>query len=142
MSWTVALLWLFAGALAVVVCVEWEKERRAEREFKALIDRLSRDAGDPLLRQAFLFAIRQPRFTRVSRRLRNQAYEVALAYLSANPGQVSARSFVVEVGRWHFGRLRHNYHATMADEQIIQNDILRRCRMMVPSHDVEPNWTG
>jgi hypothetical protein len=142
MGWTIALLLVFAAGLAAAVCAELDKEKRAAKEFKALLTRLADDSGDPTLRQAFLYAIRQPRFAGISKKLRIEAYEIALKYLSANPGLVSARSFVVEVGRWHFGRGRSNYVATMADEQSIQNDILRRCRMMVPSCDDRPEWTG
>ena len=110
MAWTIALLLVFAGGLAAAVCVELEKERGAEREFKALLDQLAEDVSDPLLRQAFLFAIRQPRFARVSKKLRSAAYETALVYLLANSSQVSARSFVVEVGRWHFGAVTAEFH--------------------------------
>ena len=80
------------------------EDRRIQSEFKAILDRLADDVGDPTLRQAFLYAIRQPKFARVSKQLHLAAYEIALVYLAANSGQVSARSFVVEVGRWHFGR--------------------------------------
>jgi hypothetical protein len=141
MGWTIALLLVFAGGLVAALCAEWEKDRRVQWEFKAILDRLADDVGDPTLRQAFLYAIRQPKFARVSKQLRSAAYETALVYLAANSGQVSARSFVVEVGRWHFGRPRPNYQATMADEQRIQNDILRRCRMMVPAYDHRPEWS-
>jgi hypothetical protein len=127
--------------LAAALCAEWEKDRRIQSEFKAILDRLADDVGDPTLRQAFLYAIRQPKFARVSKQLHLAAYEIALVYLAANSGQVSARSFVVEVGRWHFGRTRPNYIATMADEQRIQNDILRRCRMMVAACSDRPEWT-
>jgi hypothetical protein len=140
MAWTIALLMVFAGGLAAAVCAECEKEKRAARDFKTLLDRLADDVGDPTRRQAFLYAIHQPKFAHVSKKLHSAAYEIALVYLAANSGQVSARSFVVEVGRWHFGRSRPNYLATMADEQRIQNDILRRCRMMVPSYDQRPAW--
>ncbi|MGH9810613.1 MAG: hypothetical protein ACRD9W_25765 [Terriglobia bacterium] len=133
---------VFAGGLAAAVCAELEKEKLAAKEFKTLLGRLAQDVGDPTLRQAFLYSIRQARFGNVSKKLRIEAYEIALAYLSANSGLVSARSFVVEVGRWHFGRNRSNYIATMADEQAIQNDILRRCRMMLPSCDDRPGWIG
>ena len=142
MGWTIALLLVFAAGLAAAVCAELEKEKHADKEFKALLGRLADDPGDPTLRQSFLYAIRQPRFAAPSKKLRIEAYEIALAYLSANPGLVSARSFVVEVGRWHFSRNRSNYIATMADEQSIQNDILRRCRMMVPSRDDRSEWTA
>ena len=141
MGWTIALLLVFAGGLAAALCAEWEKDRRIQSEFKAIVDRLADDVGDPTLRQAFLYAIRQPKFARVSKQLHLAAYEIALVYLAANSGQVSARSFVVEVGRWHFGRTRPNCPATMADEQRIQNDILRRCRMMVPTDSDRPEWT-
>jgi len=141
MGWTIALLLVFAGGLAAALCAEWEKDRRIQCEFKEILDRLADDVGDPTLRQAFLYAIRQPKFARVSKQLHLAAYEIALVYLAANPGQVSARSFVVEVGRWHFGRTRPNCLATMADEQRIQNDILRRCRMMVAACSDVPEWT-
>jgi hypothetical protein len=141
MGWTIALLLVFAGGLAAALCAEWEKDRRIQSEFKAILDHLADDVSDPVLRQAFLYAIRQPKFARVSKQLHSAAYEIALVYLAANSGQISARSFVVEVGRWHFGRSRPNCVATMVDEQQIQNDILRRCRMMVPAYDDRPEWS-
>ena len=89
MGWTIALLLVFAGGLAAALCAEWEKDRRIQCEFKAILDRLADDVGDPTLRQAFLYAIRQPKFARVSKQLHFAAYEIALVYLAANSGQVS-----------------------------------------------------
>ena len=53
-------------------------------------------------------------------------YEAALDILANNPSNPTAKQFVLNVGRWHFGRSRPDKRPTVYDEQAIQNDILVR----------------
>ncbi len=53
-------------------------------------------------------------------------YEAALDILANNPSNPTAKQFVLNVGRWHFGRNRPDKRPTVYDEQAIQNDILVR----------------
>jgi hypothetical protein len=53
-------------------------------------------------------------------------YEAALEILTNNPSNPTAKQFVLNVGRWHFGRNRPDKRPTVYDEQAIQNDILVR----------------
>lgn len=57
----------------------------------------------------------------------NQAYTLALEVLEENPSESKAKQFVLQVGRWHFGKLRGG-KLTIYDEQAIQNDIQVRSR--------------
>jgi len=49
-----------------------------------------------------------------------------------------AKAFVMDVGRFHLGRLRKSKKATASDEESIQHDIMVRCRMVVPKY--QPVW--
>jgi hypothetical protein len=51
-----------------------------------------------------------------------KAYALALEVLEKNPKQPKAKQFVLNIGRWHFGKLRKG-KVTIYDEQAIQNDI-------------------
>jgi hypothetical protein len=56
----------------------------------------------------------------------NLIYSTALDILESNPESPLAKQFVLEVGRWHKGRIRDGGMVTIYDEQAIQNDILVR----------------
>ena len=57
---------------------------------------------------------------------RKRIYNTALEILEDNPSNSSAKQFVLNIGRWHFGKSRQNGRLTFYDEQRIQNDILAR----------------
>jgi hypothetical protein len=52
-----------------------------------------------------------------------EPYNLALRVLDENPKEPRAKKFVLEVGRWNFGKLREVKAATIYDEQSIHNDI-------------------
>ena len=57
----------------------------------------------------------------------DQAYALALQVLAENPDQPKAKQLVLQVGRYHFGKLRKG-KVTIYDEQSIQNDIQVRLK--------------
>lgn len=57
---------------------------------------------------------------------RERIYLRALEILEDNPSNPAAKRFVLNVGRWHFGKSRKDGRITIYDEQRIQNDILAR----------------
>ena len=56
-----------------------------------------------------------------------EIYDLCLDLLEKNPGDSKMKALVLEVGRWHFGKLRGG-SPTIYDEQAIQNDILVRSK--------------
>ncbi len=55
-------------------------------------------------------------------------YSYALEVITENPDNVQAKTFALELGRWHYGRGRKDRLPTLYDEQAIQNDILVRSK--------------
>jgi hypothetical protein len=55
-------------------------------------------------------------------------YKQSLNILKANPSNLQAKEFVLEIGRWHKGRLRKGKLVTINDKQRRKNDILVRSR--------------
>jgi hypothetical protein len=56
------------------------------------------------------------------------AYQQSLTLLEKCADSAAHKRLALEVGRWHFGRLRQGGVPTMYDEQAIQNDILVRAK--------------
>jgi len=56
-----------------------------------------------------------------------EAYAFALEILEVNPNLIKVKTFVLEVGRFHFAKLRGG-KVTIYDEQAIQNDIQARSK--------------
>lgn len=50
-------------------------------------------------------------------------YSHALEILEKNPTQKQLKIFSLEVGRWHYGKVRKDGKVTIYDEQATQNDI-------------------
>jgi len=55
-------------------------------------------------------------------------YKSCLSLLESNPGGAPCKRLVLEIGRWHYGRLREHGTPTVYDEQAMQNDILVRTK--------------
>jgi hypothetical protein len=56
-----------------------------------------------------------------------EAYAMALRILEHHPSEPKAKQFVLDIGRWHFAKIRGG-KVTIYDEQAIQNDISVRSR--------------
>ncbi len=54
-----------------------------------------------------------------------EVYDLALKILEKYPKEPRAKTLVLEIGRWHFGKLRSGV-PTIYDEQAMQNDIMVR----------------
>ena len=55
-------------------------------------------------------------------------YDLALEILESHPTEPKIRQFVLDIGRWHFGKARGTGNPTVYDEQAIQNDIMVRSK--------------
>ena len=141
MGWGISILLVIACGLAAAFCTQLDKEKAAEKEFKKLLAELQRQGHDTAFQQAFVCTVKKPRFQYLSRRLSGETYQLALANLAANSSKQSAKTFVLEVGRWHLARLRTSKRPSEADEQAIQSDILTRCSMLVPTYQKAASWT-
>lgn len=53
-------------------------------------------------------------------------YNTALDLIITHSGDIKAKVFALNMGRWHFGRLRFSGEPSIRDEQTIQNDINTR----------------
>lgn len=88
--------------------------------FESLLRYLDRFPTDPLVHRLFVQSLSKMIFAPTEY---NQiAYNKTLEIIEKNPGNVNAKKLALEVGRWHFGKLR-NGKPTIYDEQAIQNDI-------------------
>ncbi|WP_299414800.1 hypothetical protein [Acaryochloris sp. IP29b_bin.148] len=96
----------------------------SENLLEPLLDYLERDQNNPLVQQHFLQMAMQ--IMLLSETKRQRIYNISLQILERNPHKTSAKKFVLNVGRWHFGKSRENGRITIYDEQRIQNDILAR----------------
>jgi len=56
-----------------------------------------------------------------------EIYDLCLDLLEQNPSDSKMKALVLELGRWHFGKVRHG-SPTIYDEQAIQNDIMVRSK--------------
>jgi len=139
MIWAISLslFLIFVCGVCALICSEREREKTTEKEIKKLLERL--DGGhNPEFEHAILRIIHGRRGGCVSKKLSTALYKVALDNLAAHPNNASAKEFVLDVGRWHLGRMRKTKKATASDEESIQHDIMVRCRMVVPKY--QPAW--
>lgn len=90
----------------------------------SLLDYLDHDPVNPLVQQHFMKCVTHIIF--ISKEKRQLIYRKALNILENNPSSSIAKQFVLDVGRWHFGKSRKGGRITIYDEQHIQNDILTR----------------
>ncbi len=141
MGWGIAILLVLACGVAAAFCAQLDQEKTAEKDFKKLLAELHEAGQDTALQQAFLHTIKKARFQSLSKKLSAQAYQAALDNLAANADKPAAKTFVLEVGRWHLARSRRSKRPSAADEQTIQSDILTRCRMLVGSYQKSASWT-
>jgi hypothetical protein len=139
MGWAISLslFLIFVCGVCALICSEREREKATERDMKKLLDRLE-NGHDPEFEHAVLRIIHGRRGQCVSKKTSSALYRVALENLAAHPHNASAKAFVVDVGRFHLGRLRKSKKATASDEESIQHDIMVRCRMVVPKY--QPAW--
>ena len=141
MGWAISLslFLIFVCGICALICSEREREKATEKDIKKLLDRLE-NGHDPEFEHAILRIIHGRRGQCVSKKTSSTLYRVALDNLAAHPHNASAKAFVVDVGRFHLGRLRKSKKATASDEESIQHDIMVRCRMVVPKY--QPAWDG
>lgn len=139
MVWAISLslFLIFVCGVCALICSEHEREKATEKELKKLLERLE-NGHDPEFEHAVLRIIHGRRGERVSKKTSSALYRVALENLAAHPHNSSAKAFVMDVGRFHLGRLRKTKKATASDEESIQHDIMVRCRMVVPKY--QPVW--
>lgn len=78
---------------------------------------------DPLIHTAFLEVLNKIILS--GNNLSYTAYTKTLEILENYPDNINAKKLVLDVGRWHFGKLRAG-KVTIYDEQAIQNDIAVR----------------
>ena len=135
MAWGISLFLIFVCGICALICAERDREKGSEKELKKLLDRLQ-DGHDPEIEHAILRTINGRGGRCVSKKLSAEIYRTSLDNLAACPQNASARAFVMDVGRWHLGRLRKAKRSAAADEQTIQHDILVRCRMVVPKRQM------
>jgi hypothetical protein len=91
---------------------------------ESLFEYLDREPVNPLVQQHFLQCVTHIMLLPDAQRQR--VYDKALHILEGNPDSSTAKQFVLNVGRWHFGKSRKDGRVTIYDEQRIQNDILAR----------------
>ena len=139
MGWAISLslFLIFVCGVCALICAEREREKATERDLKKLLDRLE-NGHNPEFEHAVLRVIHGRRGGCVSKKTSSALYRVALENLAAHPHNASARAFVMDVGRFHFGRLRKSKKATASDDEAIQHDIMVSCRMVVPKY--QPAW--
>ena len=131
MGWGIAILLVAACGVAAEVCRRSEKVKRAPAEFKELLRELADDSHNVSLQNALLTAVKQPRFNSVPNALSEEAYRLALDHLAANPHSIAARTFVMELGRWHFTHQQTNNLPPKGVDQLIAKHMLRRCGLIV-----------
>jgi hypothetical protein len=133
MVWAISLslFLIFVCGVCALICSEHEREKGTERDIKKLLERLE-NGHDPEFEHAVLRIIHGRRGECVSKKTSSALYKVALDNLAAHPHNASAKAFVVDVGRFHLGRLRKSKKATASDDETVQHDILVRCRMVLP----------
>jgi hypothetical protein len=141
MVWAISLslFLIFVCGVCALICSEREREKGTEKELKKLLERLE-NGHNPEFEHAVLRIIHGRRGACASKKMSAALYRVALENLAAHPHNSSAKEFVLDVGRWHLGRLRKTKKATASDEEAIQHDIMVRCRMVVPKY--QPVWEG
>lgn len=82
---------------------------------------------DDQVRQAVFELAKKAVGQSVLQQTSGRLYALALECLQSNSTEPKLKQYVLEVGRWHFGKIR-NGSPTIYDEQAIQNDILVRSR--------------
>jgi hypothetical protein len=92
----------------------------------SFISYLDENPTDSIRQSIFLQGINKIMFLSSSSERRQGIYNKALQILEENPNIKSVRKFVLEIGRWHFGKSRSDGKVSIYDEQMIQNDILVR----------------
>jgi len=95
-----------------------------ENLLESLFDYLDRDPVNPRVQQHFLQCAMH--IILLPDAQRQRIYDKALYILEINPASSTAKQFVLNAGRWYFGKSRKDGHVTIYDEQRIQNDILAR----------------
>jgi hypothetical protein len=88
-----------------------------------LIYSLEQNPTDPLGHEMLMRSIDKLAFP--SKDFRQIVYSKSLEILEQYPDDVNAKKFVLNTGRWYFGKLRGG-KPTIYDEQAIQNDIAVR----------------
>ncbi|MDZ8064709.1 MAG: hypothetical protein RMY64_03570 [Nostoc sp. DedQUE08] len=91
--------------------------------FEPILKYLDKYPTDPRVHTVFIQGINK--IILAGNNLSQIAYTKALEILEKNPDNITAKKFVLDVGRWHFGKLRSG-KVTIYDEQAIQNDIAVR----------------
>lgn len=95
-----------------------------QTQLSRLLLELRKSPLDTSAQNEFLWFIQAARFLRPEQSLR--FYNLALKTLAENPGDTRAKTFALEVGRWHYSLQRSDRKLTIYDEQALQNDILVR----------------
>src|SRR5262245_15010185 len=117
MGWAISLslFLIFVCGVCALICSEREREKSTEKELKKLMERLE-NGHNPEFEHAVLRIIHGRRGECAAKKTSAALYEVALDNLAAHPHNSSAKEFVLDVGRWHLGRLRKTKKATASDE--------------------------
>ncbi|WP_373543327.1 hypothetical protein [Chamaesiphon sp.] len=71
------------------------------------------------------------RLTFLPNKYSEECYKEALLLLETYPEWTSARVFVVNVGRWHFGKSNKDSIVSDKDERTIQTDIIARTSTLI-----------
>jgi len=119
------------GAAVLSHAAATQNQDRAERELTELLRRLADDPLNAALHSELLTAVNQTHFRNLPTATSETVYATSLHILEEHPESRSAKTFVLNVGRWHFARCREDKIGTATDEHVIQNDILVRCQSVM-----------
>ncbi|HVC95996.1 MAG TPA: hypothetical protein VND64_20070 [Pirellulales bacterium] len=124
---------VFGAMIALYVAADRAETRAkaAETEFAAWVDRLRDSSPSVELHREFLQWIQQRRYLRLTTKHSEIAYATALDCVEQKPASTPAKTFALEVGRWHFAKRRGGSFVTQVDEQTMQNDIMVRSQSMM-----------
>jgi hypothetical protein len=123
-SMTVLFIVSIVATIAAFMYAVQQDEKNAAATFQAFIDDLQQRPLDSSVHNEFRCVI--TKLTNLSHSLSESAYHTALEIIATHPDSLAARTFALDVGRWHHGRIRPDRKLTIYDEQAMQNDILVR----------------
>jgi hypothetical protein len=111
----VAYLWVRRMANEIVRCDRYKK--------------MIKDCGEAEQLEAIFESFKG--LTLLPNEYSKECYKEALLLLETYPEWTSARVFVVNVGRWHFGRSNKDGIVSDKDERTIQTDIIARTSTVI-----------
>lgn len=103
------------------------------RKFQQFLVTLEQSPTDPQIHASFLRAVAN--LTTLTESHGELAYQTSLQMLESHPLSTAAKVFALNIGRWHFGRIRPDNKVTIYDEQAMQNDIVVRIQNTAPQSE-------